>query len=307
MISDIDFERETKVKYRRSSNVPDYRHTMYTAEPKYANVPVFAPIQNGVNGVNGNSSRRNSESPNGAQQPVVDKGKGKASRRNSDLLTSATKANGASPKKSRSPAAVRRSESPDTSRNGVMSYPAAKNGTVSPLTYRSISPNGIRSGAVSPMTARHGTASPAVIRNGAISPIAGSSTPINRNSSPSGQDGAGSSQPQARNMLQKKAAARRQVQSLPALDTQPSPRPQSQGSNGSEEFDEVISLSPAVRAPVKKFRRMSSARNMSAHPDSSTQGLDSILENGNGGPYSGQDINPEDLVAVNLENAFDRL
>ena len=82
-----------------------------------------------------------------------------------------------------------------------------------------------------------------------------------------------------------------------------------------EVMDEVISLSPAVRAPVLRFRRTSSA--LSMHPEASTMTLDTVLEGGgyaNGGkgngevqPYTGQEVNPEDLVAVNLENAFDRL
>ena len=106
--------------------------------------------------------------------------------------------------------------------------------------------------------------------------------------------------------LQRKAVNRRQVQSL-TLDTQLNGgRPQTANSEESEEFDEVISLSPAVRAPVKKFRRASSALSMSAHPDGKNMTLDTVLENGDK-TYFGQDVNPEDLVAVNLENAFDRL
>lgn len=103
-----------------------------------------------------------------------------------------------------------------------------------------------------------------------------------------------------------KAAARRQIQSL-TLDTQMNGgRPGTGESDESEDFDEVISLSPAVRAPVKKFRRASSALAMSAHPDGKNLVLDKILE-GSDKTYFGQDVNPEDLVAVNLENAFDRL
>ena len=89
-------------------------------------------------------------------------------------------------------------------------------------------------------------------------------------------------------------------------------RPQTSNSEEAEEFDEVISLSPAVRAPVKKFRRQSSALAMSAagtaHPNGSNPTLDSIMENGvQRAPYYGQHVDPEDLVAVNLENAFDQL
>ena len=83
-------------------------------------------------------------------------------------------------------------------------------------------------------------------------------------------------------------------------------RPATGGEEDSEDFDEVISLSPAVRAPVKKFRRASSAMSMSAHPDGKNLVLDSIQE-GSDKTYFGQDVNPEDLVAVNLENAFDLL
>ena len=186
-----------------------------------------------------------------------------------------------------------------------MSFPATINGTVSPLTYRSVSPVGIRSGAVSPITTRNGTISPLVARSGAVSPITGTSTPVYRNS-PLAQDQSGTVQTQGQTMQQMKAAARRQVQSL-NLDTQMKSRKGSLSSAGSEEFDEVISLSPAARTPVKKFRRISSAKTMSGHPDASTQTLDSILENGNRNSYFGQDVTPEDLVAVNLENAFDRL
>ena len=101
------------------------------------------------------------------------------------------------------------------------------------------------------------------------------------------------------------------------LNTQlfPTPSPAAQTSaEEEEEVDEVISLSPAVRAPIMNFRRSRSSlalSALSAHsegPGSSVQnlGLDSIVE-GEGKRYFGQDVNLEDLVAVNLENAFDRL
>lgn len=296
---------ETKVKYRRSSIVPDYRHSFFAGEPNNVNLA--------VNGTNGESSRPKSELPVFA--PKVEAENGSSSWRNSDLPVFA-KANGLAPKRSETFAVQRRSESPEPGVSRVMSFPANRSGAISPVTHRSISPVGFRSGAVSPVvtrngavspiTTRHGAVSPATTRNGAVSPITGSSTPAYRNSSPMARDRSSLTQQQTQSaeQLRLKAAARRQVQSL-TLDTLMTQRPETSASDGSEETEEVISLSPAVRAPVKKFRRQSSAMGMSAFPDASNPTLDSILENGKS--YFGQDVNPEDLVAVNLENAFDRL
>jgi hypothetical protein len=168
-----------------------------------------------------------------------------------------------------------------------------------------VSPIGHRNGAASPMTTRAGTSSA-----GAVSPINGASTPNLHFRSPLSASDEAQHIARHRSLtaqqLQMKAVARRQIQSL-TLDTQMNGgRPNTGGSEDSEEFDEVISLSPAVRAPVKKFRRASSAMSMSAHPDGKNLVLDSIQE-ASDKTYFGQDVNPEDLVAVNLENAFDQL
>jgi hypothetical protein len=144
------------------------------------------------------------------------------------------------------------------------------------------------------------------LSNGAVSPINRSSSPVVGIRKSMTADSTAFQRQQTLERLQMKPVSRRQVQSL-TLDTQLNGgRPHTAGSEDSEEFDEVISLSPAVRAPVKKFRRASSAMSMSAHPDGKNLVLHSIQEDGNK-TYFGQDVNPEDLVAVNLENAFDRL
>ena len=161
-----------------------------------------------------------------------------------------------------------------------------------------MSPIGTRNGYVSPIVGRSGAAT-----HGAVSPIARSSSPVTRHSIASDGTTAFARQ-QTLDRLQQKAVARRQIQSL-TLDTQMNGgRPTTGGSEESEEFDEVISMSPAVRAPIKKFRRASSAMSMSAHPDGKNLILDKIPEN-NDKTYFGQDVNPEDLVAVNLDHAFD--
>jgi hypothetical protein len=85
-----------------------------------------------------------------------------------------------------------------------------------------------------------------------------------------------------------------------------------------EAMDEVISLSPAVRAPIARFRRSSSALSLNgalATPVGvpgrrvSSMALDSLMEKDGyeEKTYFGQDVNAEDLVAVGMENAFDRL
>ncbi len=209
--------------------------------------------------------------------------------------------NTASPRVSDVSTRSRRSVSLESNRRqAVMSYPAARtNGAVSPLTVRSISPVGWRSGAVSPI--------------GGTRSSSPSAAQLYRNS------------PLSTTMNGQKAAARRTI-ALPTLDTQmngPGPGKKAPDAPTSEEdeeaMDEVISLSPAVRAPVMKFKRQSSGLSLHAlasasaphlfDPTGSSMMLDTVLEDasGDGKKYFGQDVNAEDLVAVNLENAFDRL
>ena len=286
---------ETKMKYRRSSNVPDYRHTMYPVEPKYAHVP---PIASTYTATNENVSRRNSDLPVFAPQVDLENGRSSRTSRRQSL----GRTNGGSPGKQ-----PRRSVSPEQGIPRVQSFPVAgRHGAVSPLSARSISPVGQRSGFVSPIN-RNGAVSPiATPRNGAVSPINRSNSPVVGIRKSMTSDPKAFNRQQALDQLQMRPVGRRQVQSL-TLDTQMNGgRPPTSASEESEEFDEVISLSPAVRAPVKKFRRASSAMSLSAHPDGKNLMLDSILEDNNK-TYFGQDVNPEDLVAVNLENAFDRL
>lgn len=276
---------------------------MYPVEPKYANVPAYTTLT-GMDNEN-EKARRKSEFPVFA--PKTDFEASERSARRHSL----GKTNGKSPQKQ-----PRRSGSTDGygRSSDAVSLPAARHGAVSPLSQRSVSPVGTRSGFVSPMTAgaRHGAVSPITTRNG-NGALSGTVSPIVRSQSPGGTGAArhsiaaaGPSNLSSSQAMAMKAAQRRQVQSL-SLDTQmTNGRPQTGDSEASEEFDEVISLSPAVRAPVKKFRRASSAMSMSAHPDGKNLMLDTVLE-GSDKTYFGQDVNPEDLVAVNLENAFDRL
>ena len=82
-----------------------------------------------------------------------------------------------------------------------------------------------------------------------------------------------------------------------------------------EALDQVISLSPAVRAPIKSFKRRSTTRSALMSPSSSSirssggpAGIDAIVEDDvDGKAYFGQEVNEEDLVAVNLEGAFSSL
>ena len=55
-------------------------------------------------------------------------------------------------------------------------------------------------------------------------------------------------------------------------------RPNTDGSKDTEEFDEVITCFPTVHAPVKKFRRASSAMSMSAYSDGKNVVLDSTQD-----------------------------
>ncbi len=287
-VSEIDFEKETKVKYRRSSIVPDYRQSGFPTDS----------LPNGIGYVNGNST------PNG--NGIITNGKAPSPSRSSF-------ANGntfASPRPSNLSARPRRSISPEsTRRQTTMGFPTTgrTNGTVSPLTVRSVSPVGWRSGAVSPIAAR--SSSPVgTYRNSPLS-NGNAGTPGTRTSA------------QAQALAAHKLAARHTMSGL-TLNTQMTvpaaqprmPRPQTSGSNDSEEvMDEVISLSPAVRAPVLRFKRSSTLGSQIAtpYPESSSMTLDTVMEDGSasggGGKYTGQNVNAEDLVAVNLENAFDLL
>lgn len=310
VVPDIDFEKETSVKYRRSSNVPDYRASMFAGKPlpNGNHVPVFAPTYNG----NGISSGRNSIGngyTNGVNGHV-----------NGNDQTNGHMSETASPRPSDvSIRPTRRSISPVSARpQTMMAYPpgstARTSGAVSPLTIRSVSPTGWRSGAVSPIAVR------------SSSPVA----PIYRRSTFCNGITNGTSTPQhqsvqAQTLAQKKLAARHTMIGL-TLDTlnthrpvqQPKPEPQAPEEE-EEAMDEVISLSPAVRAPISRFRRSSSGLSLNGalatpvgpvgRPESMT--LDTVMERGGCGieekKYFGQDVNAEDLVAVGMENAFDRL
>lgn len=185
-----------------------------------------------------------------------------------------------------------------------MSYPAAMptHGTVSPMTYRSSSPVGFRNGAVSPIGR---SSSPITRTRNALNGVSDNGAPLQPQ------------QMQPAQLLKQKAAAQRQMQGL-TLNTQvsgtttPAQAQAQPGSEEDEEEEEVIVMSPAVRAPTMTFRRSRSSLALSAHPSASNQTLgnptlDSIAENGSGKAYFGQEVNMDDLVAVNLENAFDRL
>ena len=168
----------------------------------------------------------------------------------------------------------------------VMSFPA-RTGAVSPLDERSVSP----------------------IRSGAVSPIQRDHSPATRAVSPLVTNAVGTRRVGRRSTLDMKRA--RQTQSL-TLDTQmlAEQRPDTASTEEEEALDEVIMLSPAVRAPIKSFVRRSTigSRMMSPAPGSIRNGssmtIDSIAENGDK-PYFGQNVNEEDLVAVNLDNAFE--
>ena len=70
--------------------------------------------------------------------------------------------------------------------------------------------------------------------------------------------------------------------------------------------EEVISLSPAVRQPLQYARRSRASTLMRVDINDEGTALDSIVESGDK-RYFGQNVDEADLVAVNLENAFDRL
>lgn len=264
-------EIETKSKYARMSQIPDYRATWFPAvEPKAAHMP---PIES----VNATVIPRKAERPAGSRKFVPEK---RTSLRRKSL-TEMTEASRGSSETSSVP---RRSGSPDA-RMGrrVMSFPNVRSGTVSPLTHRSISPAG-RSGVVSPLARDH---SP--IRSGAVSPLTQEEQqPITK--------------PRRRSTFQQQQ--KRRQQQLKLTTQMLEARPSSAGSN--EELEEVVVMSPVMRAPPKQFIRRSSTI---LSPDGkllSMPALDSIVE-GDKKPYFGQEVNPEDLVANNIFNAFERL
>ena len=203
-----------------------------------------------------------------------------------------------------------RNVSPVDSRRSVAMGQVSRSGAVSPITtYRSSSPMGTRTrngtttstatNLVSPITARPagGFSATASIRSG--SPSAQMLTsPLARNSmAPPPNPAAADGQPPQKLSLNTQMAA--------AAGTKKSPTP----SEAEEEMDEVIALSPAGRAPIQNFRRSRSSLMLSGTPnESSAQSLNTLVEDpGAGRRYTGQDVNMDDLVANNLENAFDRL
>lgn len=171
-----------------------------------------------------------------------------------------------------------------------MSFPNVRSGAVSPLTFRSISPSG-RSGAVSPIARNH---SP--VRSGAVSPLT--------------HDDRFFPRIQRRSTIELRQQRKQQLALLNTQSLEPShQRSSSQETDDDEEMDEVIMMSPAIRAPPKHFLRRSGTASsfMSlSNRSAPAMALDSIVE-GDGRPYFGQEVDPNDLVAVNLENAFDNL
>ncbi|KAK5168706.1 uncharacterized protein LTR77_006015 [Saxophila tyrrhenica] len=320
-VHEIDFERETKVKYRRSSIVPDYRHSMFPTES----------LPNGIGHANGNG---NGAVTNGTSTaPSTSKN---SPPRKSSTTTYPNGNTFASPRPSDLSSRPRRSVSPDsTRRQTTMGLPASSrptNGAVSPLTVRSVSPVGWRSGNVSPIAARSSSPVRAASQYRASPLSTGNGNGNSSTSTPGIQTPA-----QAQALAAHKLAARHTMVGL-TLNTQMTvpaarPRPQSTtqqqppddpsaaaagaaggGPANEDEMDEVISLSPAVRMPVMRFKRQSTLGSAigSPGPEGSSMTLDTVLENGESGGgdvkrYFGQDVNAEDLVAVNLENAFDQL
>lgn len=262
---------EMATKYRRTSQIPDYRATVFPAvEPKYANMPPIEPEKKVP-------VRQSSDAP-----PIPQRSEGRNSaRRHSDLSslrsTSPRNSDGYSDGR-------RRSDSPDLIAQGrrVMSIPNMRSGTVSPLTFRSISPSG-----------RSVARSYSPVRSGAVSPLV--------------QDEPSLTRAQHRTSVQLRMQRRSQMTALvtkipDATPNQPGPN-QETANDDDEEMDEVIMMSPAVRAPPKQFFRRSGTAT-SFMSSANVAGLDSIVES-DGRPYFGQEVNEKDLLAVNLENAFD--
>ena len=190
-----------------------------------------------------------------------------------------------------SPIARGRKGTAGSSTNGFVS-PLARNGAATPT-----------SGFVSPMA-----------RNGAMTPTNGFGGPVPRAGgvprNPSvraSMPGALPTSPLARDGTGASPSPNKQREKL-SLNTQVGPQGEKKSptpSEAEEEMDEVIALSPAQRAPLQNFRRSRNSLMLSA--DTPAQSLDTLVEGESSKPYFGQDVNMDDLVAVNLENAFDRL
>lgn len=220
-----------------------------------------------------------------------------------------------------------RNVSPVDSRRSVALGQVSRSGAVSPIGFqRSNSPLGNRPRNGTTATAASGIVSPVSLRNGGFS----GATSI-RSGSPSGQitsplarnsmmaappsSGAGTTAPKTKASAQKlslntQVAGQQAPPASKAAETKKSPTP----SEAEEEMDEVIALSPAGRAPIQNFRRSRSSLLLSGNDASATtQSLNSLMSAGGGSKreeenrYFGQDVNMDDLVANNLENAFDRL
>lgn len=198
-----------------------------------------------------------------------------------------------------------RSVSPVESRRSVAMGHVSR--AVSPMTvHRASSPAGSRlpNGTTHSVPVTNGVANAAAHRiNGGIS---------GANSIRSSGTGAQAASPLSRNSM---AAPQQQEKQQPQnlfLNTQldqPSNNRSPTPSEKEEEMDEVIALSPAARAPVQNFRRSRSSLLLSATPDE-PQPLTTLVEGQAvevGKKYFGQNVNMDDLVANNLENAFDRL
>ncbi|KAK4974523.1 hypothetical protein LTR42_005168 [Elasticomyces elasticus] len=77
-----------------------------------------------------------------------------------------------------------------------------------------------------------------------------------------------------------------------------------------DEQMEIISMSPAVRAPPVSFRKSRSSLALSALPGASTSQVNLSgmnLTSASSKPYFGQMVDSNDLVASGIENAFSRL
>lgn len=201
-----------------------------------------------------------------------------------------------------SPITTYRSNSPLDSRprNGTTAS-AGPSALVSPITTR---PNGGFSGAVSLRSGSPGTATSQIQAPTSSSTTLGTS-PLARNSMAPPPSSSTTTLTTTNHPapLQKLSLNTRLPQpAAPPANKSPTP------SEAEEEMDEVIALSPAGRAPLQNFRRSRSSLLLSAEgPAASTSSLNPLVEEGAGKQYFGQDVQMDDLVAVNLENAFERL
>lgn len=266
-------EIDTKTKYARMSQIPDYRATCFPAvEPKAAHMP---PLEL----VNANRAQRKSEQSTTSRK--FEPENRALLRRKSDLSGVEER----SPRFSNVSALPRRAGSPDFKQG-----PRRMSGTVTPLTTRSISPTG-RSGVVSPLARNH---SP--IRSGAVSPLTHDE-----------HQPQSFSRPQRRATFQQRQQRRAHHLKLTTQMLSGNGRPTSADSN--EELEEVVMMSPVMRAPPKHIVRRSSTILSADGKLMSMPALESIVEGDKDKkkPYFGQEVDPEDLVAVNLANAFERL